>query len=205
MIEIKHICTGDVLLTVQADSLTGQAMTGTHLPYADFSGCVLERIDLRNADLRHANFSGALGEHANFHGTCLSEANLEGAELAEAEFTDTYIRGANFERARLVGAPLPLCPRARVRFSRGRSFERRLEHVGASLQSQRGESLRGRPWAADFSGADSTDADLTGANLAGAKLTGAKMNRAHLEGATDSSGRRLKGKASKKKSWWWGK
>ena len=65
MIEICHKQTGDVLRTVQADSLSGQffegaKLAGANLSKRDLSNTDLQRADLRDADLSGANLSGAM-------------------------------------------------------------------------------------------------------------------------------------------------
>lgn len=69
MIEIKHKLTGEVLHTVDADSLVG----------ADLSG-----LDLSDADLSHANLRYADLSHANLHNANLSDADLYRANLSYA-------------------------------------------------------------------------------------------------------------------------
>ena len=65
MIEIRHKQSGDVLRTVQADSLVGQffegaKLAGANLSKRDLSNTDLQRADLRDADLTGANLAGAM-------------------------------------------------------------------------------------------------------------------------------------------------
>ena len=80
--EIKHKITGEVLLTIEGDTLRG--------------------ANLRWANLRGANLQGANLRWANLQGANLQGANLRGANLREAD-----LRGADLRGADLRGANLP--------------------------------------------------------------------------------------------------
>ncbi len=67
MIKIRHKITGDVLHTVDADTLAGANLSG-----ADLSGANLRGANLRGADLRGANLRGA-----DLRGADLSGSNLD--------------------------------------------------------------------------------------------------------------------------------
>jgi hypothetical protein len=73
-IEIKHSRTGEVLHTVEADTLRG--------------------ADLRGADLRDANLSYADLRGAGLYGANLYGAGLSGADLRGADLRGAGLRGA---------------------------------------------------------------------------------------------------------------
>ena len=56
--EIKHKITGEVLLTIEGDSLQGANLRGADLRGADLRGADLRGADLRGADLRGADLRG---------------------------------------------------------------------------------------------------------------------------------------------------
>jgi len=58
MITIKHKITGEVLITINADTLAGADLAGADLTGADLSGADLTGADLRRADLTGANLTG---------------------------------------------------------------------------------------------------------------------------------------------------
>ena len=58
MIEIKSL-SGDVLLTVEAETLHGADLHGAYLHAADLRGADLTGANLHRADLRGANLTGA--------------------------------------------------------------------------------------------------------------------------------------------------
>ena len=64
--EIKHKITGEVLLTIEDDTLRGANLRGANLRWANLRGANLRWADLREADLREAD---------------LREADLRGANL----------------------------------------------------------------------------------------------------------------------------
>ncbi len=68
-IQIKNRRTGDVIKTVDADTLRGANLTGAKLTGANLTGA-----DLRDADLRGANLTGATLRGANLRGANLWDA-----------------------------------------------------------------------------------------------------------------------------------
>ena len=90
MIEIRNK-SGEVIHTVDGDSLRE----------ADLRGMDLTRTNLRGMDLTGTNLAGA-----NLTWTNLVEANLTGADLRGADLTRTNLRGANLTEAKLFGADL---------------------------------------------------------------------------------------------------
>ena len=76
--DIKHRYTGDVLLTIDADTLRGANLGGANLRCAD-----LFDADLFDANLRYANLGGADLRYANLGGADLRYANLDGEILTK--------------------------------------------------------------------------------------------------------------------------
>ena len=63
--EIKHKITGEVLLTIEGDSLQGADLQGANLQRAYLRGADLQGADLQGADLRGADLQGADLQRAN--------------------------------------------------------------------------------------------------------------------------------------------
>lgn len=78
-IEIKSRLTGEVLLTVNSETLSGVDLSGANLSGADLSGVNLSGANLRDADLRNADLSGADLSWAGLRNADLSDADLRGA------------------------------------------------------------------------------------------------------------------------------
>ena len=75
MVEIKH-ADGRVLVTVDADTLSGADLSGADLSWADLRGADLRGADLRGADLSWADLRGA----------DLRGADLRGADLRAKQY-----------------------------------------------------------------------------------------------------------------------
>jgi len=112
MVEIKHKQTGEVLATIDADSLVGadlrdMRLNGADLRGADLSDANLEFSDLVAADLGDAVLRGALLMSAH-----LNDAELAGADLSRVRAGSdrpamaVVLSGANLSRAILQGADL---------------------------------------------------------------------------------------------------
>lgn len=69
---------------------------GIDLRFANLQGCIMNRVDLRNAKLQGANL-----RNAN-----LTSANLTGADLTDCDLRGATLDGAIVARARLVNANL---------------------------------------------------------------------------------------------------
>src|SRR5574343_627586 len=100
MIEIKTF-NGEVIFTLDAESLRKADLHGANLYRADLRGTNLYRADLRGTNLSRANLSGA-----NLYGANLYEANLYGADLSGANLRGANLRDANLSGANLYGANL---------------------------------------------------------------------------------------------------
>src|SRR5574343_665350 len=100
MIEIKTF-NGEVIFTLDAESLRKADLHGANLYRADLRGTNLYRADLRGTNLSRANLSGA-----NLRGANLRDANLSGANLRGANLRDANLSGANLYGANLYGANL---------------------------------------------------------------------------------------------------
>lgn len=130
-IEIKHRQTGEVLYTVDADTLVGADLRKVDLSYADLSGRDLRRADLSGAKIHFADFSGSdlsdarmlrisgqspvmqcanlsrAGMYAaDLPGVRTDRANLTGASLIRANLTDARMQGATLVGTRLDRADL---------------------------------------------------------------------------------------------------
>ena len=87
-VEIKNLA-GDVIYTLDGDSLEWAWLKGA---------------DLEGADLEGANFEDAYLEGANFKDADLKDAYLKGAYLEDANLNDAYLGGARLKGAWLKGA-----------------------------------------------------------------------------------------------------
>ena len=72
---------GDVLMTIDEDSLIGANLRGANLSGADLRGADLSGADLRDADLRGADLRDADLRGADLSGADLRGANLRGETL----------------------------------------------------------------------------------------------------------------------------
>jgi hypothetical protein len=111
MIEIKNRFTGEVIKTIDADTLIGADLNGAdlrgaYLSYAYLSGADLSGANLSGADLRGADLIGADLNGADLRGAYLSYANLSGADLRGANLSGANLSGANLSGADLRGADL---------------------------------------------------------------------------------------------------
>lgn len=92
---------GEVILTLDVDTLKGVDLTGTNLTNADLRGLDLTGADLRGLDLTEAKLNGI-----NLKDACLSGAILLGAELEGANLQNADLRGADLSWTSLLDADL---------------------------------------------------------------------------------------------------
>lgn len=86
MIEIRSRRTGEILKTVDADTLLGADLESAYLESANLTGA-----DLRGAKLHGANLSNADMSNADLQGAILSGADLNEATLEHAYFANTTL------------------------------------------------------------------------------------------------------------------
>jgi len=101
MVEIKNRWSGNVIRTVDSDSLYDANLRGANL-----RGANLCSADLYGADLCGANLCSADLCSANLRGADLCSADLRGADLCGANLYDANLRGANLRGADLCSADL---------------------------------------------------------------------------------------------------
>lgn len=92
---------GDVLATIEAESLAGADLYKKELPEANLEGQDLTRTRFYGANLKSANFKKATLKKAD-----LQIADLTGANLAGANLTYAHLLGTNLAGADLTGADL---------------------------------------------------------------------------------------------------
>ena len=85
-IEVRHRKSGEVLLTVESDSLEKLELDGVDLRGADLRGVNLYYSSLSNVNLRDADLRGA---------------NLFGVDLRASDLRGANLRGANLGKANL--------------------------------------------------------------------------------------------------------
>ncbi|WP_161629790.1 pentapeptide repeat-containing protein [Desulfogranum japonicum] len=81
-----------------------QLVASKNCPGCDLAGAVLNRLDLRGANLEGANLAGARVQLADLSRANLKNANLQGARLGGTDFAEADLRGANLTGAVLEGA-----------------------------------------------------------------------------------------------------
>ena len=84
MIEIKQKDTGEVLATIDADSLAGADLSEMDLQGADMHGLDMPGVNFLHSDLSGADLSNANLERALLQGARLYKANLREANLSHA-------------------------------------------------------------------------------------------------------------------------
>ena len=137
MIEIKNRFTGEILLTVQSDTLVGADLHGADLTDANLKGADLTDANLRYANLFGANLFEANLRYANLIGADLLNADLRGADLRFADLTDADFTDANLKGAILTGANL-----GNTRLPFGEKWEEYLSQVVPALLTAGSKTVR---------------------------------------------------------------
>ena len=94
MIEIKKL-DGDVIHTVEANTLAGADLTDAKLCHADLHCTELVHANLTGVNLHSVVLCSANLVAANLHGANLSDANFTGADFTDADLTGTNLTGAD--------------------------------------------------------------------------------------------------------------
>jgi hypothetical protein len=106
--EIKHKITGDILYSVETETLglavekavrSNVSLRSANLQGADLHGADLHGADLQGADLQGADLHGAYLLGANLRVADLQYANLREANLHGAYLREAYFRGAELRKA----------------------------------------------------------------------------------------------------------
>jgi uncharacterized protein YjbI with pentapeptide repeats len=148
----------------------------------DLVGAVLDRVDLRQADLSgaklaRASFVGARLDNALFACTAAGAhpqcAQLQGADFDRAQMRGAVLQGASLQGASLQRAQLQGATLADAMLQGARLYRTHL--AGASLKR------------ADLTGALLDYAELQGATLEGAAIRGATLVGTQLQGASLNS------------------
>ncbi len=137
---------------------------------------VLDKVDLRGANLRGADLKGA-----DLRGANLKGANLVNADLKGADLTQVQLWNANLTRANLIQADLTRANLLFANLSRAHLLGINLSGAYLSNVNLSSAGLIG----ANLTDANLTDANLTKANLNRANLTNAYLVRANLKEAKD--------------------
>ncbi len=141
---------------------------------ADFSGAILPRVDLSEANLNGINLSGADLQSTLLNSTELVVANLSQANLAMAVLASANLNGSNLKNANLARSALSHADLHQTDLSGAYLVEATLEQahlINANLQQ------------ADLKGASLEKANLSGANLEGANLEQTDLTDANLQQA----------------------
>jgi Pentapeptide repeats (9 copies) len=90
---------GNLLLTVESDSLVGHDFKGQTLRSADFGGHCLQGADFSDCDLTASSFAHASLVGARFQRARLLAAIFSHADLVSVDFSDSDLTSANFSHA----------------------------------------------------------------------------------------------------------
>jgi len=104
-VEIRSI-NGELLKTVEGDTLLYANLQGANLHGANLLGACLQCANLRGANLQGANLRCANLRGANLRYANLQDANLHGANLLGAYLQGANLQDANLRDAYLLGAKL---------------------------------------------------------------------------------------------------
>lgn len=171
----KHLTALAVCLTTSLPAMA--ACNDPAGPGVNWSGCLLNEINLVGANMNGANLSGADIANANFTNASFQGANLSGANIRQTEFYGADFTNANFSGAMFDGIAMGINLRSE-RFGNGYRI------LGQNIP----------PRLATFRGANFTNADLhdsgLGLNFWGADLTGAVFTGVDLNYSRWSNGNR---------------
>lgn len=70
---------------------------------ADFSGCLLDAVNLSHRNLANAVFHGTKFANTNLNGADLSFCEFHGAKLKGCECSEVTVRGSEFQEAEFIG------------------------------------------------------------------------------------------------------
>jgi hypothetical protein len=100
MIEIKRK-DGEVIKTIDADSLREANLRGADLREADMRGADMQGADIRGADMQGADMRGADMRGADMRWADMRGADMQGADMRGADMSWADIRGADMQGADL--------------------------------------------------------------------------------------------------------
>lgn len=159
-------------------------LNGVHLEGATLISTVMEKADLRRAQLPIVKMTKAVLqeanlEEANLAGSDLKEANLQEAYLWHADMREVNLEGANLFKAELWLADLRGANLKHADLREALLGKARLQGADLWFAKLQGAEF----WMADLQGANFLKADMQGVSLEGANLQGAKLWKVNLEGA----------------------
>lgn len=166
MIAIKNT-SGEIIVSLEVDSLKGHKFEGLDLSGADMSEMDLSEAVFRNCKLARANCRGANFSKAKIENSVANGIDFTSADLQDADLSDIVMKGANLDFVNAKGTQFRHAKLSNCSFKRAILI--RADFNFAELQ------------------ADLSDSDLTGANLISADLTDGDLRRANLERANMTS------------------
>lgn len=104
MIHIREKSTGEVIQSIESNTLQGADLQGLELCNADLSGLDISGANLRHAMLNGADLSGANLKGADLRMTRLVETDLSQANLADADLEGAWLICANLKNSDLSSA-----------------------------------------------------------------------------------------------------
>lgn len=152
--------------------ISGLSLSGKDMRQVDFTGCVMQRMNLSKTNFQEAKLYAC-----DLSGSNLTQCNFARADLRGAKIVMANLEGANLDKADLrVGG---IADEGNYDSGRNVTFK------GANLSGAR------------LVGSMAGNADFSDCRMSGANLTGADFRNAHLEGADLSdamvTGAKLKG------------
>ena len=153
-------------------TFVGLAASGSKITDSQFSECVFEQCEIREAQIRGCRFTNCV-----FRDSDLSLTDLTSTRFWNCEFQRTKITGVDWTRASWaqIGGESP------VRFS-----ECIVDYsVFMGLTLRRLQLIRSQARGVEFSEADLSESDFTGTDLSGAIFRLDNLTRANFQHATN--------------------
>ena len=147
----------------------------------DFTGQILDDLELPGINLREAKLTGASLKACNLTDANLTEADLFGADLSACNLTSAKMVGADLRGTKLLAATIDRADLRNASLTEG-TLVTFSDNGDARFSRRDGRDLHlagGQLQGINLEGAT----NLTGTNLSGAKLSGANLDGAILSGA----------------------
>jgi uncharacterized protein YjbI with pentapeptide repeats len=143
---------GELIATVNSDSLSG----------LDLSGRILTSADLSRKYLKETVFVEAILDWCDLYGADLTGSNLRGADLTNANLTGAILTGANFQDSQMEEANMENCDSAL-----GANFSGAyMHHVEANHSNMEGCSFSGaKMYSCKMNNCNLEVSDFSGANI----------------------------------------
>ncbi|MEM7222355.1 MAG: pentapeptide repeat-containing protein [Pseudomonadota bacterium] len=178
LVEKKTFEAGETSLPLRGRDLRFAVLDRSDLRRADLFGSDLRGLSGSATQFDHGEFGPARLQGANLSLARMRGANLEGAQMQGANLEEAQMQGANLSSARLQGARLSY-----TRLQDGDLSRAQLSGADLGAALLQGARLGG----ATMHGVDLHDAEMQGVDLSSAQMHGADLRTAQLQGADLSS------------------